>query len=223
LSSAEKSMSDSVDSSMFQTTGTAIAATPNLRKAARRLRWFLSSFEQHVDTVSQRTGSRYRIDKAKLTETFIAWLRQFESQQAEGRRDRKEFTYFCAGLMLSELIRRQPVSLINLGHGLEANDPAAFWPEGYVYLAFCLNVAAAVLDQEFDHKTQLHPVVRDIEAWWSFKENASELPTLAIPFLDLFMGLRPSWESPSVFEARERFKDVALAEQRATNAIESDN
>ncbi|MGF1475483.1 MAG: hypothetical protein ACFB6S_07970 [Geminicoccaceae bacterium] len=190
-----------------------------VRRAVRRMRWFRQSFQDQIDHVEKQTGIGFTVNRAKLTEAFLSWLRAFEVNRAYAQRDRKEFTYFCAGLMLRELVRCQPLAVETMPEvgADQAGDPVWYWPEGFVYVSYCLTVASAVLDQDFDERISLNPKINDVQTWWAFKENTAEAPSLAIPFLDLFMGLRPSWEFPDMVEAR-RSATRLIASEDATLA-----
>ena len=88
------------------------------------------------------------------------------------------------------------------GGGTDLTNPAFFWPEGYVYVAFCLNIRALVLEQEFDERQTVVPALGELRTWWSFRENVERDPGLAVAFLDLFAGEEPHWTAPDVFTPR---------------------
>jgi hypothetical protein len=182
--------------------GPVLKETPDIRHAVRRLRWFAASFRNEVARVSEEIGVELRTDDAKVAKAFVAWLRAFKAQRGESDRDPRDFTYFAAGLMLRELVRHEPVLAVNHKAADEAEEAARFWPEGFAYVAFCLGVCSEVLKQEFRSGIDLDPSFWDRRAWWSFRENVREDPSLAIGFFDLFAGIEPNWTSPSSFVER---------------------
>ena len=107
--------------------------------------------------------------------------------------------------MLQALVRGRPLTVRSLPPGADTSNPAYYWPEGYVFVAYCLNIRAAVLAQDFDEARDTAPAMDEIRSWWSFRENTDADPSLAIAFLDLFSGEDPDWTTPGVF-APERLK-----------------
>lgn len=173
-----------------------------LGKAVRRLRGFRSSFEEQIKTISTRTGIRYEIKADKLTATFLAWLDAFEAQKPDKENDKEAYVGFAAGLMLRSLIAHDPVEAVHLPKAADKNDPTYFWPEGYLYVAYCLNIRGCVLEQEFHTAQQQAALLDDLRTWWSFRENVHEDPSLAIAFLDLFSGVEPNWHMPELFTSQ---------------------
>ncbi|MEM8870465.1 MAG: hypothetical protein AAGE38_08680 [Pseudomonadota bacterium] len=173
-----------------------------IRKSVRRLRWFLASFEEQVERTTTETGNQFEIDVGALSAVFVDWLRDFEAQKPTSDADRLPYVGFASGLMLRTLVSHKPVRLVSKPPGSDETNPAYFWPEGYLYVAYCLNVRALVIEQDFHEKQRLVPDLKMPRTWWSFKENAEEDPDLAIAFLDLFAGDVPQWEMPSIFRAQ---------------------
>ena len=174
-----------------------------VRKAIRRLRWFVRSFREQVAQTSAATGVHFATDDAKTTAVFIDWLRAFEAQKPANPQDRRAYVGFAAGLMLRALIRQDPLSVVARPALADPENPAYFWPEGSVYVAFCLNVRAAVLAQDFHEDQRLAPEMTDLRSWWSFRENVAEDSSLSIAFLDLFAGEDPDWTMADVFRPAE--------------------
>lgn len=173
-----------------------------LRRAVRRLRWFKSTFEAQVRAVSDATDVKYAIDAPALTRCFLEWLRGFEAQKPTQSNQRRAYVGFSAGLMLQKLIANKPLTVESLPGNADEGDPAYFWPEGYVYVAYCLNIRREVLEQEFHEDAAVVPEISELRTWWSFRENVSEDSSTAIPFLDLFAGNEPEWELPARFQSR---------------------
>ncbi|MEM7613936.1 MAG: hypothetical protein AAF245_02755 [Pseudomonadota bacterium] len=170
-----------------------------VHKSVRRLRWFLTSFNKQVERTEAETGNTFEVNTALLSAVFVDWLRAFEAQKPTSDSDRLPYVGFASGLMLRTLVRHKPVTVARRPAGCDESNPAYFWPEGYLYVAYCLNVRALVLEQDFHEKQRLVPELNEARTWWSFKENAQADPDLAIAFLDLFAGDAPQWDMPSIF------------------------
>ncbi len=179
-----------------------------LRKSAQRLRWFVDVFEQQVKTIEAQTGNSFVIDRNALTQTFAEWLAAFEAQKPRQDDDNLAYVGFAAGLMLRTLIKRNPVSLTQRADGADTSNPAYFWPEGYLYAAFCLNVRGLVLEVDFQREQHPGDAMNETRTWWSFRENVHEDPSLAIAFLDLFAGEEPEWSMPELFRTG-RVREIA--------------
>lgn len=184
-----------------------------LRKTVRRLRWFKTSFQEQVEQAIDEKGLHFIVNEQKQAAAFIDWLRAFEAQKPNASDSRRDYVGFAAGLMLRALVKHNPLSCESTPSNPTTDDPAYFWPEGYVYVAYCLNVRAAVLEQDFDETVQLAPTIADIKTWHSFRENVKEDPNLGIAFLDLFAGDNPQWTMPDLFRA----KDVKLIASHLMN------
>lgn len=185
----------------------ALAAQP-LHKATQRLRWFVRAFEEQAEKTEAETGNRFDIDHGALATVFADWLRSFEVQKPTQPDDDLAYVGFAAGLMLRSLIALEPAALVARPEHADLSNPAYFWPEGYLYVAFCLNVRGLVLDHDFHHRQQVSPLVHETRTWWSFRENVAEDPELAIAFLDLFAGEEPEWTMPQIFRSG-RVREIA--------------
>ncbi|GAB5375884.1 MAG: hypothetical protein AcusKO_23460 [Acuticoccus sp.] len=171
-----------------------------VRKSVRRLRWFIAAFEHQVEAIAAETGNTFEIDRKALPATFVEWLRAFEAQKPANATDRLPYVGFAAGLMLRTLVRHKPLRATAMPTGCDLSNPAYYWPEGYVYVAFCLNVRAMVLEQDFHETQALVPALSEARTWWSFRENVADDTNLAIAFLDLFAGEEPNWAMPDKFQ-----------------------
>lgn len=173
-----------------------------LRKVARRLRWFLEAFSSQTKEISSDTGVEFEIDRAKLRAVFMNWVKIFEAQKPTDPHEKSNYITFSAATMLMALIKGQPLRVIKRPETANMQDPAYFWPEGYTYAAFCMNVRSAILLQELNLKTEAAQEFDDIRIWWSFKENVREDSASAISFFELFVGDTPNWNAPQLFSAR---------------------
>lgn len=170
-----------------------------LHKEAQRLRWFAKAFEDQVASTSQDTQIEFDLDRSKLTGVFAEWLKDFEAQKPTNPADKLAYVGFAAGLMLRSLVQLKPVRIATIPANTDRSNPAFYWPEGYLYVAFCLNVRSLVLKSDFQDEQHQSDLLHETSAWWSFKENIEEDPSLAIAFLDLFAGDDPDWTMPQVF------------------------
>lgn len=179
-----------------------------IRRAIRRLRWFVGSFSSQLDEITRETGVVFSLDEQRLADVFMAWLRDFEAQKPRDPRDRKSYVGFAAGLMLRNLMSKKPVAVVSSPVDADKTNPAYYWPEGYAYVAYCLNVRSAVLEQDFDEARATSPEFDEIRTWWSFRENVGEDPNLAIAFLNAFAGDEPDWTMPALFQS-SRIAEIA--------------
>lgn len=174
---------------------------PPLHKSAQRMRWFIGAFEEQIERTSRETGTCYRVDQICLAEVFAEWLKAFRAQKPADSADNPSYVGFAAGLMLKTLIAKRPVTVEALPEGADASNPAYFWPEGYLYVAFCLNVRGLVISTDYHGEQHPGDELGDLRAWWSFKENVERDSGLAIAFLDLFAGEEPEWTMPELFRS----------------------
>lgn len=170
-----------------------------LRKSAQRLRWFVDAFERQVGNIETRTGNGFSVDRTALAKVFAQWVKAFEKQKPERTADKPAYVGFAAGLMLRALIENKPVSLTARPETADMSKPAYFWPEGYLYVAFCLNVRGLVLQADFHHAQHPSDALNEMRTWWSFRENVQQDPSLAIAFLDFFAGDDAEWTMPELF------------------------
>ncbi len=185
-----------------------LASMPDLRHRLRRLRWFRVTFRSHARLVASIYGLRFEIDDIKLAQAFLDWVEAMEARKDFARVDRGDFVIFAAGLVLRELIRRAPARVIERGlQQAEGVDPemaeiVAFWPEGFLYTNFCVSAIAAVCEQEFGETPTIDKCADDLRTWWSYRENAEEMPAYAVAFLDRFLGAEPNWLLPDDLRSR---------------------
>ncbi|MBZ9815351.1 hypothetical protein [Mesorhizobium sp. CA7] len=187
-----------------------LALMPDLRHRLRQLRWFRATFRSSAKVVSETFGVRFEIDEAKLTRAFLDWIDVMEAQKRFAAVDRADFIVFAAGLVLRELIRQAPAQEVS---GLtemietEANAGTAeivrFWPEGFLYTNYCVSAILAVHEQEFGTAPSIDKCADDLRTWWSYRENATEMPAYAVAFLDRFLGAEPNWITPDRAQSRQ--------------------
>lgn len=193
-----------------------LASMPDLRHRLRRLRWFRVTFRSHARLIASTYGLHFEIDDLRLTRAFLDWVEAIEAKKAYAKVDRADFVIFAAGLVLRELIRREPAKVTARGlqpaTGVDAEmaEIVEFWPEGFLYTNFCVSAISAVYEQEFGETLAIDRCADDLRTWWSYRENAVEMPAYAVAFLDRFLGAEPNWLLPD--DPRSR---PAMVEARA--------
>lgn len=170
-----------------------------IRKSAQRLRWFFHSFEEQVARVSSETGIGYAVDQKMLAAAFARWLKLFNAQKPKADEHKPAYVGFAAGLMLQTLIEKQPAQVTAKPAEIDHANPAHYWPEGYLYVTYCLHVRSLVIEIDYHGEQGPDDALGDMRSWWSFKENVEEDSALAISFLDLFAGEAPDWARPGFF------------------------
>ncbi len=188
------------------------------RKSLQRLRWFRSTFEEQIEAIETRTQIQFKLDPEILTECFVEWIRTIEYMKPSQSKQRIAYVGFASGQMLKHLIVKKPVSIISMPIATDMSLPEYFWPEGFVYVAYCLNVRQAILHNDFGVQITQSPALDKVETWWSFKENVHENWNYAISFLDLFAGEQPNWFESGLFHGIERVQQLEkqLNEQIST-------
>lgn len=170
-----------------------------VRIAARRLSWFRTAFRTMIERVEAQTGISVTLDEPALAECFVSWLRQVERMQPPEGDGRRAFYEHAAGMMLRELIEADPVTAAGTDGAADTTRPEVFWPEGFCYTVFCLNVAAAAIRQDMGDDVGLGSEFTDLRTWWSFRENTRNNPAYSVAFFKLFAGSEPDWEFPDLF------------------------
>lgn len=188
-----------------------LTQTPDLAHRLRRLSFFDGHFRRHMDSLAERSGLVIAVDPVLLTRAFLAWGENFTRQRAAAALDRRDYIVFTAGMLLIRLLEAEPVAVTRRAAATappaeEVQEIIAFWPEGFLYTEYCLNVLQAVLQQEFagEMATRLEvaSLADDLRVWWSFRENVAEELASAIGFFDLFVGSEPNWQFPTVAAQR---------------------
>ena len=204
----------------------------DVRHRVRRLTWFQESFGQEAAILGERHGLRFSIDDRALVSAFFGWVRAFDRERSSSSQNRRDFAVFAGGLMLYQLLSAAPARARALQTPSVSIPPdpmaeiCAFWPEGYLYTAYCLTLVRAVHEQNFGGMDPPNAKVLDLGVWESFRENFWEQRYLAIPFFDVFMGVKPNWLITGTFLERPAAKTAALrklhAEQLAARVAGGD-
>lgn len=196
-------MSDRIDIHLPET-------TEPLRDAIRRLRWFRTALLRQLDDLQAETGLSFTLDDRALAQVFVNWLREVDAQKPTDPAARRAYFDFVSGLMLRDLLRSMPLKAGPLPQGADTSRPEYFWPEGFALMLFCLNVRAAVIEQEFNAEATLAPEFFSLRHWWSFRENVAQDAATAMGFFDVFAGNHPDWQMPDSF--RHRLNQVLLSQ-----------
>ncbi len=186
-----------------------LALVPDLRHRLRQLRWFRATFRGSAKAVTEMYGLRFEIDDRKLTKAFLDWIEAMEAQKRFAEVNRADFIVFAAGLVLVELIRAEPAkalsvtSLIETASNAEALEIIRFWPEGFLYTNYCVSAISTIYEQEFGSAPGIDKSADELRTWWSYRENAAEMPAYAVAFLDRFLGAEPNWAAPDTAHSRK--------------------
>jgi hypothetical protein len=186
---------------------------PDLRHRVRRLNWFQQSFKNDAVALGERHGRAFAIDDRALARAFLGWADAFSRERGDADLDRRDFVVYSGGLMLRELLRAKPAKSVgaNAAQRLPGDPVAAicdFWPEGFLYVNYCVTIVRAILESDFDGTAALDSCFEDLRVWGSFRENVGEDASLAIPFFDLLVGGAPNWASPNNFLSRSTIRDA---------------
>lgn len=179
-----------------------------VRKSIKRLRWFISTFQDHLSAVAAGNGLEFKTDNRILTKCFLNWIRRFEHIKPDDPDHRLPFVGFISGQMLKELIEQEPVTVTALPDDFDESSPEYFWPEGYVYVTYCLAIRRAVIESDFESTFAPSPSIKDLSLWWTFKENVLEFSDYAVAYLDKFSGEEPDWTIPARFDGNERLTRI---------------
>ena len=176
-----------------------VADMPDLSHQARRFRTVAWSFGRNTELLFAGREMSASVNPEALAQAFSEWRRAFDVLRSERVHDRRDLVIFAAGLMLRELIRRDPLCIAAAESGrtlaVEADPGLGAWPQGYAYASYCFTLAAAVLEEQDD---ELRPtgVTEDGAFWASFHENVLDDPSTSIGFFDLICGNEPNWGFP---------------------------
>ena len=189
-----------------------LALMPDLGHQLRRLRWFRATFRANARAVAAAYGVRFEIDDTKVAKAFLDWVETVDANKDLALIDRADFIRFAAGLALRELIRQNPAKAASpVQPGPDADAKMAeiirFWPEGFLYTNYCVSAISAIHEQEFGRTPAVDACADDLRTWWSYRENATEMPAYAVAFLDRFLGAEPDWVLPDNPRSRQAMRD----------------
>ena len=163
----------------------------HLRHQAQTCDWFLFSFHKIADQISAEHGAAIELNEDVLKVDFLRWHGFFTGNKEALRTNRRAFILYAAGLMARELLRSTSALKVQVTGG--ASDALALWPEGYCVFRYCAEVAAAIIEEEFGERVSFKANEQALALWASLKENVSQDPRYAVPFLQQLMGEQPDW------------------------------
>jgi hypothetical protein len=180
-----------------------LETAPDLVHRVRGLGFFKRHVAHGVAAIGRREGLPARFDEQVAPRVFLAWIDSLLAQRAYAHVDRRDYIVFGAGMLLKTLIETGPIRLLSAPDARALKVPlASVWPEAFLATSYCLSVLDAVLEQEGLETFDLSQAAQDLNVWQSFRENVLADPSLAIPYLDLFIGNEPNWTQPTWARAR---------------------
>ena len=213
----------------------------SLGSSIRNLDWFVDTFESYARSMETHIGRRFDINDESLRQTYFDWIEQFESDAIKqyANDDYWDCVDYTAALGLTGLIRQNPLSLSSDEFVSDQLDPEKlvrlfglklrkvddipsiieFWPEGFVYVCFCITFINNLEQQKTGKTRRLNDDAFDLKRfWWTFKENVKEDETAVVHFFDRIMGNEPTLSKSNALEARRATKEKRLAELSSTQA-----
>lgn len=188
-----------------------VERSPDLVHRVRGLRYFSRHLAEGVSAIAGRQGIAATVDRIETARVFIDWVEDLTAQKSWAAVDRRDYTIFGAGLLMSRLVASPAIRVPESRPAAQAlvNPLLDTWPKGYLATAYCTTVLDAVLRQENLAPIELHPAAGDERVWSSFRENCDEDPHRAIAFLDLFVGNEPNWTLPTLAAGRPAMAGTA--------------
>lgn len=158
-----------------------------------RWTWFQPAFGMCMHRQGAQLEQAFGIDEAALGRAFLAWARMVEDCAPFVRLDPVDHAHFLCGRLLSCLFAESPLHTSSTHRAQAKAGTPGLWPEGQAQLVF-----VCTLLQTWREGLGQPPLDWDAQRFrqhgLSFRENVSEDPNRAGPFLDFFMGLEPVWE-----------------------------
>lgn len=191
---------------MIHDLGISLDLVPDLRHRVQRLTWFKESFHTIARELGTRYGFVFSVDDRRLASAFLDWAEAFAHERHRSEIDPIAFVVYSGGLMLKQLIEVMPVTptpaLVPKAKTDSLAEIAEFWPEGFLYVCFCMMIVSSILKRDFAETVSVTPNFEDLRTWQSFRENVQAHPSLALPFFDFFLGGRPNWTFPESLPSR---------------------
>jgi hypothetical protein len=183
--------------------------TPDLANRARHFRTVLAGFKRNLDLLYEGIEPKPQVDSVAVAKAFANWRQSFDAGRHLASINRNDFVIYSAGSMVKELLLAKPLN-ISEGKEVPGNVGLSRWPEGYAYVSFCLSVAAAMLHKAGEGNLANDKLANDPAFWDSFRENATDDPSLALGFFDMICGREPNWEAPDVPWLRPAMSNPAI-------------
>jgi len=205
----------------------------------RNLDWFIATFESYARSMETHIGRRFDFNEESLRLTYFDWIEQFESDAIKqyANDDYWDCVDYIAALGLTGLIRQNPLKLSSDEFVAEQLDPdklvrlfglklrkvddipgiIEFWPEGFVYVCFCITFINNLEQQKTGKTRRLNDDAFDLKRfWWTFKENVREDETAVVHFFDRILGNEPTPSKSNALEARRSMKERRFTELKAS-------
>ncbi|MFK7854556.1 MAG: hypothetical protein AB8B79_10600 [Granulosicoccus sp.] len=212
----------------------------------RNLDWFVNTFESYSRSMETHIGRRFEIDEEALRLTYFDWIEQFDSDPIKqyAKDDYWDCVDYIAALGLTGLIQKNPLSLssdefvgdqldpdklvrlfgLKLQHVDDIPDIIEFWPEGFVYVCFCITFINNLELQKTGKTRRLNDEAFDLRRfWWTFKENVQEDDAAVVHFFDRIMGNDPTPSKSNALEARRAMKGQRYSELSSASSPELHN
>ena len=182
--------------------------------------WFKGAVSECLTLTAQRLHFRCELRNGDLAEAFFHWAVFMDGSQDFSTLDPVDYAHYASGMLLRRLIQTQPISVIEkqtAGSGATKSLLNQMnWPEDLVLLCLTLTIL-----EGWRLHLDAKPLVINLDLikshWDSFHENAREDTFSPVPFLDLFLGLKPVWEYPMTAGNRPAMR-LALAKQHLSHS-----
>ena len=174
------------------------ASLPDFPSRLGSWTWFKNAVSECLMRTAQRLNLQCELRNGDLADALFDWAGYADSTQNFSKIDPVDYAHFACGLLLRSFIQAHPITVINTRASASTSETSLLemmnWPEDLV--ALCLTLT-------FLESWRLHlgaePLYVNKELikshWNSFHENAREDTYSPISFLDLFLGLQPTWGS----------------------------
>ncbi len=196
------------------------AAMPDFPNRISSWTWFKSAVSECLILTAQRLHFRCELRNGDLAAAFFDWADHLDSNQNFSKLDSVDFAHYMSGVLLRSFVLSQPISVIEKQALNNDADMTLLdqmnWPEDIVLICLTLTLLEG---------WRLHlgaePLVINLDLikrhWDSFHENAREDSFSSVPFLDLFLGLQPSWENPLTVGNRSAMR-LAVSKLQSSHA-----
>jgi len=178
----------------------------NLGSNIRSLNWFLDTFSKFHKSMEPQIGHSFSLDQEKLRLLYFDWIELFESESVRqySEEDYWDCVDYVAGMGLTGLIDRNPLIKTDkqfvptrasnkelaerFGLKLEYTDEISeiidFWPEGFIYVCFCVWFINSLKRHKTGTAKQLNDQSFRKSFWWTFRENAMQDTDTVMYFFD---------------------------------------
>ena len=196
------------------------AAMPDFPNRISSWTWFKSAVSECLALSAQSLHFQCELRNADLADAFFHWAGYLDSSQDFSKLDPVDYAHYACGMLLTSFIQADPISVIKnqtVGPGVEESFfDQMNWPEDLVLLCLTLTLL-----ESWRLHVGAEPLVVNLKVlkshWNSFHENAREDTFSTVPFLDLFLGLKPVWEDPMTAGNRPAMR-VATARQHSSHS-----